>query len=180
MSLVYLFCADGFEEVEGLTAVDLLRRAGCEVKMVSVTGKKMVAGSHNIRIETDILFEEVKKEADMYVLPGGMPGTTTLKEHKGLAMMLKEQYEKGTWLAAICAAPSVFEGLGFLEGRSATSYPDCLSGDKLTYLEVPVVTDGHMITSRGVGTAIPFALKLIEVLKGKEEAEKIASSIIYA
>ena len=81
MSKVYLFCADGFEEVEGLTAVDLLRRAGCEVKLVSIMGRKAVTGSHDIKIETDMLFEEIKEDADMYVLPGGLPGTTYLKEH---------------------------------------------------------------------------------------------------
>ena len=180
MSKVYLFCADGFEEVEGLTAVDLLRRAGCEVKLVSIMGRKAVTGSHDIKIETDMLFEEIREDADMYVLPGGLPGTTYLKEHEELADLLRRQYEKGaSWLCAICAAPSVFEGLGFLKGRRATSYPGCLSGEGVTLTKDPVEVDGRIVTSRGVGTAIPIALKLISLLKGEDEAKKIAESILY-
>lgn len=180
MSLVYIFLADGFEEVEGLTSVDLLRRAGCEVKTVSVMGRKEIMGSHQIPVTADMVFEELSAEtADMLVLPGGMPGTTHLKEHEGLAALLRTQYERKGWLAAICAAPSVFEGLGFLKGREATSYPGCIGEATGRCLTEPVVCDGHVITSRGVGTAIPFALKLIEVLTGSKKADEIASSIIY-
>lgn len=180
MSLVYVFCADGFEEVEGLTAVDLLRRAGLDVKMVSIMGRKTVTGSHNIKVETDMLFEDLKEEAELLVLPGGLPGTDYLKEHGGLSELLKKQYGEGRWIAAICAAPSVFAGLGFLKGRKATSYPGCVD-DSLCgeYVEESVAVDGNVITSRGVGTAISFALKLIEVLKSKKEADEIAASILY-
>lgn len=182
--LVYVFLADGFEEVEGLTAVDLLRRAGAEVKTVSVTGKKQIMGAHEIRVESDLFIEELdaekEKMADMLVLPGGMPGTTHLKEHQGLAALLKKQHDRGGFLAAICAAPSVFAGLGFLEGKRATSYPDCVDPKCCgSYVEEAVVRDGHVITSRGVGTAIPFALTLIEVLMGKDRAEEVAASILY-
>ena len=173
MRSVYVFCADGFEEVEGLTAVDLLRRAGIDVKMVSIMDRLQITGSHNISVNTDILIEDIKEEADMLLLPGGMPGTNYLREHEGLADLLKKQYEAGKWIAAICAAPSVFGGLGFLKDKEATSYPGCLDG-------VPVVVDGNVVTSRGVGTAIAFALKLIEVLISKEKAEEIAASIIYS
>lgn len=182
--LVYVFLADGFEEVEGLTAVDLLRRAGAEVKMVSITGRKQITGSHGITVGSDLLWEELdvdkEKTADMLVLPGGMPGTTYLKEHQGLAALLEEQNRQGGFLAAICAAPSVFAGLGFLAEKRATSYPDCVD-PKLCkdYVEEAVVRDGNVITSRGVGTAIPFALTLIEVLMGKDRAEEIAASILY-
>ena len=180
MRSVYMFCADGFEEVEGLTAVDLLRRAGVDVKMVSIMGRNQVTGARNISVETDILIEDIKEEADMFVLPGGMPGTTYLKEHKGLANLLRKQYDAGKWVAAICAAPSVLGGLGFLKERKATSYPGCLAGIPVgEYLEEPVVVDGNVVTSRGVGTAIAFALKLIEVLISKEKAEEIAASIVY-
>ncbi|MCI6857762.1 MAG: DJ-1/PfpI family protein [Eubacterium sp.] len=181
MRCVYLFCADGFEEVEGLTAVDLLRRAGADVKMVSIMGRKKVTSSHGISVETDLLIEELKDEADMLVLPGGLPGTDYLREHAGLADLLTKQYAEGRWVAAICAAPSVLGGLGFLKGRNATSYPGCL--DKVEvgcYKEEPVVVDGNVITSRGVGTAIPFALKLTEVLFGRQKAEEIAASIVFA
>ena len=114
MRSVYVFCADGFEEVEGLTAVDLLRRAGVSVTMVSIMGRTKITGARNISVNTDILIEDIKEEADMLVLPGGMPGTNYLRDHEGLAELLKKQYEAGKWVAAICAAPSVFGGLGFL------------------------------------------------------------------
>lgn len=165
MRSVYVFCADGFEEVEGLTAVDLLRRAGVSVTMVSIMGRTKITGARNISVNTDILIEDIKEEADMLVLPGGMPGTNYLRDHEGLAELLKKQYEAGKWVAAICAAPSVFGGLGFLKDRKATSYP--------------VAVDGNVVTSRGVGTAIAFALKLIEVLISKEKADEIAASIVY-
>ena len=184
MSLVYMFIADGFEEVEGLTSVDLLRRAGIEVKMVSVMGRKNIEGAHGIRLETDLLIEELEgsvSPADMMVLPGGMPGTNYLRESAPLADLLKAQYESGRYVAAICAAPSVLAGLSFLKGRRATSYPGCLDGYEVgEYCREPVVTDGHVITSRGVGTAIPFALTLIEKLEGAGKADQIASSILYS
>ncbi len=179
--MVYVFFADGFEEVEALTAVDLIRRAEVELKMVSITGSKNVCGSHGIKIETDLLFEDIDEEAEMLILPGGMPGTTNLQAHEGLAKLLKKQYEAGKWLAAICAAPSVFGGLGFLSDKNATSYPGKLSSGENcgTYLEEEVVVDGNIITSRGVGTAIAFSLAIIEILKDKEKADQIAASIIY-
>ena len=178
--MVYVFFAEGFEEVEGLTAVDLVRRSGADLKTVSVMDNKRVTGSHGITIETDLLFDEIELPADMLVLPGGMPGTKNLGAHEGLCRLLKRQYEEKGWLAAICAAPSVFAALGFLKDRKATSYPGAVTAqDCGTYLEEEVVTDDHIITSRGVGTAIPFALKLVEILKGTEKADQIAGSIIY-
>ena len=178
--MVYVFFAEGFEEVEALTTVDLIRRSGAELQMVSVMDKKQVTGSHGITIEADLLFDEVELPADMLVLPGGMPGTKNLRAHEGLCGLLKKQYEEKGWLAAICAAPSVFAALGFLKDRKATSYPGAVTAqDCGTYLEEEVVTDDHIVTSRGVGTAIPFALKLVEILKGSEKADEIAGSIIY-
>ncbi|MDO5146340.1 MAG: DJ-1/PfpI family protein [Eubacteriales bacterium] len=180
MSLVYVFLADGFEEVEGLTAVDLLRRAGADVKTVSIMGRKRITSSHQVAVESDLIFEEISEKADMLVLPGGLPGTTHLKEHEGLSELLREQYEAGRWVAAICAAPSVLGALGFLKGRKATSYPgfvdDTVCGQ---YVEDAVVVDGNVVTSRGLGTAIPFGLTLIELLFDKEKSEEIAHSIMY-
>ena len=178
--MVYVFFAEGFEEVEALTTVDLIRRSGAELQMVSVMDKKQVTGSHGITIEADLLFDEVELPADMLVLPGGITGTKNLRAHEGLCGLLKKQYEEKGWLAAICAAPSVFAALGFLKDRKATSYPGAVTAqDCGTYLEEEVVTDDHIVTSRGVGTAIPFALKLVEILKGSEKADEIAGSIIY-
>lgn len=180
MSLVYIFLANGFEEVEGLTSVDLLRRSGADVKMVSIMESQTVIGAHGICVKADMMFDQIREEADLLVLPGGMPGTNYLKEHEGLAALLKEYNERKQWIGAICAAPGVFGKLGFLEGRRVTSYPGCLDGCSYgEYCEDTVVVDGHIITSRGVGTAIDFALTLIEILSGKEEAAKIADSILY-
>lgn len=181
MKQIAVFLAEGFEEIEGLTVTDLLRRAGVTVTNVSVTGEKTVHGSHGIGVEADALFEEMEFEGmDMLVLPGGMPGTKHLKEHRDLCVLLKEFYAKERYLAAICAAPTVFGELGFLDGRKACCYPGMESG--LSHAETneePVNVDGHMITSRGLGTAIPFALKLIELLCGKEKAEEIGHGVVY-
>ena len=180
MAKVAVMMATGYEESETLTIVDLLRRAGIDVKMVSIMGRLQITGSHNISVNTDILIEDIKEEADMLVLPGGMPGTNYLRDHEDLAELLKKQYEAGKWVAAICAAPSVLGGLGFLKDRKATSYPGCLDGISVgEYTEEPVAVDGNVVTSRGVGTAIAFALKLIEVLISKEKADEIAASIVY-
>lgn len=180
MSLVYVFFADGFEEVEALITVDLLRRADEDVRMVSIMGRKTVTGSHHISVECDMVFEEIGRTADLLVLPGGLPGTNHLREHRELNHLLMEQYNDGGLVAAICAAPSVFAGLNFLKGRKATSYPGCVDPSQCgEYVEEPVAVDGNVITSRGVGTAIPFALALIEVLEGKEKADQIAASIVY-
>ena len=145
-----VFLADGFEEIEGLTVVDILRRAGVEVKTVSVMGRKRIHGSHGIEVEADCLFEEAEAEkADLLVLPGGMPGTLNLKQHEGLIRLLKEFDREGRKIAAICAAPSILGGLGMLDGRDACSYPsfeDQLGGANV--LQVPVVTDGHIKRQR--------------------------------
>ncbi len=181
MSKVYVFLADGFEEVEGLTAVDLLRRAGVEVVTVSINGNRTVSGSHKIPVTADALFEEIDaSDADVLLLPGGMPGTTHLAEHEGLGTLLKNAAAKGTGLAAICAAPTVLGGLGLLRGRTAVCYPGCegkLTGAAIGSDNVEV--DGNITTSRGVGTAIDFALELVKQLCGEKKSEQIAASILY-
>ncbi|MDF2941178.1 MAG: hypothetical protein K0S01_36 [Herbinix sp.] len=181
MAKVYIFLADGYEEIEGLTVVDLLRRANIEITMVSITGNRNVTGSHQITSLADVLFEEVDyTDADMLVLPGGMPGTNNLLEHKGLDQLLKEFYAKGKQLAAICAAPRVLGIKGLLKDKQVTCYPgneDALLGAQV--VNTAVVTDGNITTSKGMGTAIDFSLSLIRSLKGEAEAEKIAKSIQY-
>ena len=172
-----VFLADGFEEIEGLTVVDVLRRAGVEVTTASVMGRKMIQGSHGIPVEADCLFEEAQaQEADLLVLPGGMPGTLNLKRHEGLIDLLKKFDGQEKKIAAICAAPSILGELGMLDGRAACAYPsfeDQLGGAKV--LREPVVTDGHITTGRGMGAAIPFALRLAEILCGEEKAEEVRS-----
>ena len=178
---VTVFLADGFEEIEGLTVVDLLRRAGVEVTTVSITGERTIHGAHGIDVQADVLFEDMAVDnEDMLVLPGGMPGTLHLAAHEGLKKVLNQFYEEKKYLAAICAAPSVFGKYGYLKGKKATSYPgfekELLGAE---YLVDAVVDSDFIITSRGMGTAIPFSLKLIEKLLGQEKAEEISKSIIY-
>ena len=181
MAKVCVFLAEGFEEVEGLTVVDLLRRAGEEVLMVSIGTSLEVTGSHGIKVSADRLFEEADySDADMLVLPGGMPGTLHLGEHKGLTELLIKFNEAGKKVAAICAAPGVFGANGILKGRKATCYPGCeekLKGAVLS--EEAVVRDKNVTTSRGVGTAIAFALELISQLEGEVKAHQIKKSNVY-
>lgn len=182
MSSVNVFFATGYEEVEALTVVDLLRRAGVETTMVSVTGEKTVTSSHGVTIQMDKLFEEIDDSADMIVLPGGIPGTPNLKAHKGLAEMI-ERYaaDSSKYIAAICAAPTVYGEMGLLKDRMATCYPGM--EDKLigaTPLEDKVVIDDRIITSRGLGTAIHFGLALVGILAGGEKAEELAGKIVYS
>lgn len=181
MANVYVFTADGFEEIEGLTVVDLLRRAGAEVSMVSIGDGLTVTGSHGIELKADILFSDVDYgRADLLVLPGGMPGTRYLGAHEGLCRMLRQAAEDGKKIAAICAAPSVLGKLGILEGKNAVCYPGfekMLKGAIVS--EARVMRDGSVTTSRGLGTAIPFALELISQLYGEEKAVEIKESVIY-
>ncbi len=181
MSKVYIFLADGFEDIEGLTVVDLMRRAQVDIETVSIKDTREVTTSRGVPLLTDRVFAETDfSDADMLVLPGGMPGTKYLGEYEPLKKLLKEFYEKGGKVAAICAAPSVLAQLGILEGRRATSYPSFM--DQLTGASVSedsVVVDGNVTTSRGMGTAIDFGLSLIAQLAGEEKADAIADSIVY-
>lgn len=181
MSKVYIFFADGFEDIEGLTVVDLMRRAGIDIQTVSIKETKEIRTSHGIDLLTDRTFRECDfSDADMLVIPGGMPGTKYLEKYKPLTELLTDFYQNGGKVAAICAAPGIFERLGFLKGRNATSYPSVMEQLKSarTSLE-PVVVDGNVTTSRGLGTAIDFSLSLIGQLEGSAKAEEIAESVVY-
>ncbi len=177
----FIFLADGFEDVEAVTVIDLLRRAGVDIKTVSVSGTGTVTTSHGITMQTDLNFDDADYSgADILILPGGMPGTTNLGACEPLTQLLVSFCGKGGRIAAICAAPTVFGKLGLLKDKTATCYPGL--EEKLSCKEwssEPVVTDGNVTTSRGVGTAIPFALELISLLVSKETADGIASSIVY-
>ncbi len=181
MAKVCVFTADGFEEIEGLTVVDLLRRAGAEVLMVSISDNLAVKGSHGIEIKADVFFDDVDYDTvDLLVLPGGMPGTRYLGEHRKLCRLLQEFAGQGRKVAAICAAPSVLGKLGILEGKQAVCYPGF--EEQLTGAEVgkqEVAKQDNVTTSRGLGTAIPFALELITQLYGEEKALEIRKSIIF-
>ena len=174
MSKVYVFMADGTEEVEALTVIDLLRRAKVDVVTVSIMEKKQVMTSHKIGVEADELYGESDyMDGDMIVLPGGMPGTTHLKNHEALRKVLFAYKDAGKYLAAICAAPSVYGWNGMLEGKKATCYPgyeEELKGAVPT--GEGVVTDGQFITSKGLGTAIDFSLAIISYLKDGKMIEE--------
>ena len=179
---VCVLLATGFEEIEALTVVDILRRAEIDTIMVSVTGEKQVTSSHNITVLADKLFEEIDfTDVDMIVLPGGMPGTLNLEAHVGLMEQVDKFYSENKWMAAICAAPSIFGHKGMLEGKEACSYPDFESHLKgATVLRNEVCVAGRIITSRGMGTAIPFALEICGQLLGEEKAKSISLAIIYS
>ncbi len=167
--MVLIHLATGFEEIEALTVCDLLRRVDVEVQTVSVTGEKMVEGAHGIRVEADLIFDEAKYEdCTMIVLPGGLPGAFNLQDHKGLEMQIRKFAEEGRPLAAICAAPLVFGAHGVFNGRKATIYPGMeanLNGAEA--VDRPVVRDGNLITSQGPGTAMEFALQIVDFFKGE-------------
>jgi 4-methyl-5(b-hydroxyethyl)-thiazole monophosphate biosynthesis len=166
--MVYVHLAEGFEEIEVTTIVDILRRAEIETKTVSI-GEKRVVGAHGVPITADLVFEEADySTCDMIVLPGGIPGTTNLQEHKGLRESILAFASVNRWIAAICAAPMILGELGILEGKKATIYPgmeEYLVG--ATPLSDPVVVDGKVITSKSPGTAMVFALELVNAIKGK-------------
>lgn len=177
---VYLFLAEGFEELEVVTPVDLLRRAGISVNTVSINGKKEVTGAHGITLHADLLFEQCDfTHADLLMLPGGMPGTKNLGEYQPLCQLLTEHNEKGKRIGAICAAPSVLGQLHLLEGKKATCYPGFESYLGDSYVDDSVVVDSNVVTAKGPGVAYDYALCLICLLKDKETADTVASQSIY-
>lgn len=181
MSRVCVFLADGFEEIEGLTVVDILRRAGVDTQMVAVKEERMIMGSHQIPIQCDICLKDADfSDTELLVLPGGMPGTLHLGECRELTELLLQFHRDGKKVAAICAAPSVLGDLGILNGKKACCYPgfeDRLTGAEVSFDKVAV--DGNVTTSRGMGTAIPFALALVAQLVSEETAAELKKGIIY-
>lgn len=179
MKTVYVFLADGFEEIEALTAIDVLRRAGCNVQMVSVTPNEIVKGAHGVSLLCDINFENCDFfDASMLVLPGGMPGASTLAAHEGLKKLLNGFAAQDKPIAAICAAPMALGQLGLLKDKKATCYPGFESHLKgAEYTPKQVVRDGNFITRRGPGASMEFALTLVELLAGREKAEELAAGM---
>lgn len=181
MSRVGIFMADGCEEIEGLTVVDILRRAGIEIDMISITDKNQVTSSHGVTFMTEKNIDTVDLDAyEAIVLPGGMPGTLNLGASEAVVKTIKTYADEGKLVAAICAAPSVLGQNGLLEGKSATCYPgfeEKLLGAKTTLN--PVEVDGNIITSRGMGTAIEFALSIISYLETEAASDKVRNSIVY-
>lgn len=182
MKKAYIFMADGCETIEALTPVDIFYRAGIDAVTVSVMGQREIQTAQGIRFLADELFENLDfKDGDLFVLPGGMPGTANLAAFDPLLKLLKDKNESGIPIGAICAAPALILGEnGFLRDRRATCFPgmeEHLKGAKVQSDEV--VTDGNITTSRGMGTALAFALELTAVLLGKETSEKIGNQVVY-
>lgn len=186
MGVVYVALAEGFEEIEAVNVIDLLRRAKIEVKSLSVTGKKEVTGSRHIKMIADELLEnDINiEETDMIVLPGGATGTDNLAANKPLCNLLINMKKKGKRIAAICAAPSVLGKLGLVEGVECVCYPDAeyetaLIGRKMPEKNITTITDGLITTSMGPATAMEFGLELIKVLKGEDTVNTVAKGLLY-
>ncbi len=177
--MVLVHFAEGFEEIEALATVDILRRADIETHMVSVTERLEVKGAHNISVVTDVLLEDAPyAKAEMLVLPGGMPGTQHLEQHIVLKQKVKE-FAKHKRVAAICAAPRILGKMDLLHGKKAVCYPgneEFLKGAEV--LRVDAITDGNITTGRGAGPVNAFALEIVRVLKGEEKAREVAQKIL--
>ena len=181
--MVYMFLAEGFEEVEALCPLDLLRRAGVKVMTIGVGGK-VIRGSHGIEVIADITTYEAEKlllknPADMVILPGGMPGTLNLQADETVNKFIDAAVKSGAYLAAICAAPLILGELGLLSGKEAICYPGfeekligaMVSSDK------SVVTDGKIITGKGMGVALEFGLALVSALVSEEKANELRAAV---
>jgi 4-methyl-5(b-hydroxyethyl)-thiazole monophosphate biosynthesis len=182
MKKVFLFLANGFEEIEAITTIDILRRAGITVITISIDSfEKRVTGAHGITIEADALIYDTDFSlGDMLVLPGGIPGATNLRDCPTLNKLIVDYDEKGKYLAAICAAPLVFGTLGLLKNKEAVCYPGYekeLQGASV--LDKPVVLSDNIITAKAAGCTVEFALTLVELLKSKKIADNIAAQIFF-
>ncbi|MBE6662534.1 MAG: DJ-1/PfpI family protein [Ruminococcaceae bacterium] len=177
--MIYLFLAEGFEEIEALTPVDVLRRAGLDVRTVGVGGKR-VTGAHGITVDADMGEDgSLDTAAEMIILPGGMPGTLNLDASPVVQTAIDNAIKANAFIAAICAAPTILGKRGLLAGKEATCYPsmeDGLLGAILS--DKKVVRDGKIITAAGMGVALPFALELVSVLCGEERAQKLKKAVV--
>lgn len=178
--MVYVLLGTGFEEMEAIAPIDLLRRAGIDVKTVGVTGKT-VCGSHKIIVEADILPEEMDLDSmEMIVLPGGLGGVASARASKPALDALRFGWEQGKFVAAICAGPTVLADLGITDGKNATCFPGCEAqmGSAVMAAGAAAVRDGTLITGTSAGCAVPFALELIRALRGEEKAKAVAQQIV--
>ena len=179
--MVAILLGTGFEEAEAIVPADLLRRAGVEVTLVGLDGRQVVS-SHNITVTADLTLEELDREqVDMLMLPGGLGGVEAISSNIHAQALLQYCYDHGRWLAAICAAPTILANLGMLDRRKAVCYPGMeeLMGSAVVQKGTPVVVDGHIVTAKAAGSAFPFGLKLVEVLRGADAARKVAHDVHY-
>lgn len=177
--MIYLFLAEGFEEIEALTPVDMLRRAGKDIRTVGI-GSKTVVGAHGIAVTADLSEEELSDEKpEMIILPGGMPGTLNLDASRAVQRAIDTALSSGAYIAAICAAPTILGKRDLLVGKKATCYPgmeDGLTGAILS--EKTVVRDGRIITAAGMGAALTFSLELVSVLCGEDKARALKTAVV--
>ena len=177
--MVYFFIAEGFEEIEALCPLDLLRRAGIDAKTVGV-GSREITGSHGITVKCDMRDDELcDSSADMIFLPGGMPGTLNLRSCETVIKAVLDANERKAYIAAICAAPMILGELGLLKGKEAICYPgfeDKLIGAKIS--DSRVVADGNILTAAGMGAALDFGLLIVKIFKGETAAEELRRAII--
>ena len=184
MKKVYVFLADGFEDVEALIPIDVWRRGGIDVTTVSISDFPLVNSAHGVNVEADIMFEQGEfDDADLIFLPGGMPGATNLFEHKGVCKTVVDQFAAGKKVAAICASPAVvLAPLGILEGKRATCYPgfeSVLAENNATYTGDLFTVDGNVTTGEGPAAAFPFAYELLDQLVNKQTADQIAEGMRF-
>lgn len=183
MKTSFIFLADGFEEVEALTSVDVMRRAGMPVMTVSINPGPEVTGAHGVTVMADSLFEDNDySDAEWLVLPGGVPGAPNLAAHEALCDVLADQDERGGKIAAICASPSVvLAPLGLLQGRRAVCYPGMEAAlEGVTWDKAPVAVDGHVVTGNGPAAAAPFALTLVAQSLGRDKAVEVANDMLLS
>ncbi len=183
MAKVYEFLANGFEEIEALAPVDILRRGGVDIQTVSITGSEFVESSHGITVKADLQFTtpDDYADADMLLLPGGLPGATNLNDHEGVRQALLNQHEHGRRIGAICAAPMVLGSLGLLQGRKATCSPGFekyLTG--ATYTAQLFEEDGTIITGEGPAATLPYAYRILSYFIGEDAAADIQVQMRYA
>ena len=178
---VAVLLANGFEEIEAVTCIDILKRADQEVKIVGV-GEMVIRGAHGIGISADIEIDSYGDLPDAVVLPGGMPGVQNLFKAAKVISLIKEVHKKGNLVAAICAAPAyVLAPMGILDGKKVTCYLGCekMLGEKVSYVDQDVVVDGNVITSKGPATAMAFALKIVDLLCGDKITHSIRQKLLY-
>jgi 4-methyl-5(b-hydroxyethyl)-thiazole monophosphate biosynthesis len=176
-----VFLAEGFEELEAIGVIDILRRGDITVETISITAERLVTGAHGIQVTADWLFNRADfRDADVLVLPGGMPGTRNLNAYKPLRQLLERHHTQHKFIAAICAAPVILGGLGLLEGKKATCYPNFdhqLTGAEVTASAVEV--DDIIITGRGPGMVFDFGLAILKALRRAGNARKVADDMLY-
>ena len=181
--MVYLFLANGFEEIEALTPVDVLRRAGVEVKTVSIGDTLNVLGAHGIEVKADLMLSDYDEDcAEMIILPGGSDGTKNLGNSGEIRSIILSAHERGLYIAAICAAPTILAKMGLLEGLKATCYPSLASvliDNKVKYKNDKVVCDKRFITSMGAGTSGEFAFTLVDKLLTKSDSDNLRIAMVY-